>query len=300
MTYVKNSEQILFDYSSQLYQQSIPNVYDTVSYYAGSVIKEIVDIYSLVLKSDNIPNHKDHSIFLTSAFQRLDNLMSQQIDDRYIEEVLYSTELEPVFDVITRYRSQYYAMIEDEQAHSILESPDPWDVFKNVSYFSNYLQLAQVEHDGAGLKPGDRVVFLGSGPLPLTLIVLCHEYGLNGIGIEQDPERVNLSRKVLSKLGLSDQIKIIGTNHQSFPLKEKCELIMVAAQAEPKKDIFDHLADVSPSGTVISYRIYEKGLRRLLDTFSRYELSEVFREYLRVPPKPPVNNTVVFLLVNKS
>ena len=44
MTYVKNSEQILFDYSSQLYQQSIPNVYDTVSYYTGSVIKEIVEI----------------------------------------------------------------------------------------------------------------------------------------------------------------------------------------------------------------------------------------------------------------
>jgi hypothetical protein len=300
MTHVKNSEQILFNYSSQLYQQSIPNVYDTVSYYTGSVIKEIVDIYSLVLKSDNIQNHKNHSIFLTSAFQRLDNLMSQQIDDRYIEEVLYNTELEPAFDIITRYRSQYYAMIENEQAHSILESLDPWDVFKNVSYFSNYLQLAQVEHEGAGLNPGDRVVFLGSGPLPLTLIVLCHQYGLNGIGIEQDPERVNLSRKVLSKLGLSDQIKIIKGNHQSLPLKEKCELIMVAAQAEPKKDIFDHLADVSPSGTVISYRTYEKGLRRLLDTFSRYELSDVFGEYLRVPPKPPVNNTVVFLLVNKS
>ena len=300
MTHVKNSEQILFNYSSQLYQQSIPNVYDTVSYYTGSVIKEIVDIYSLVLKSDNIQNHKNHSIFLTSAFQRLDNLMSQQIDDRYIEEVLYNTELEPAFDIITRYRSQYYAMIENEQAHSILESQHPWDVLENVSYFSNYLQLAQVEYDGGGLKPGDRVVFLGSGPLPLTLIVLCHQYGLKGIGIEQDPERVNLSRKVLSKLGLSDQIKIIKGNHQSLPLKEKCELIMVAAQAEPKKDIFDHLADVSPSGTVISYRTYEKGLRRLLDTFSRYELSDVFGEYLRVPPKPPVNNTVVFLLVNKS
>ncbi len=75
---------------------------------------------------------------------------------------------------------------------------------------------------------------------------------------------------------------------------------MVAAQAEPKKDIFDHMAKVFPSGTVISYRIYEKGLRRLLDTFSQYELSDVFEEYLRVPPKPPVNNTVVFLSVNKS
>jgi hypothetical protein len=53
----------------------------------------------------------------------------------------------------------------------------------------------------------------------------------------------------------------------------------VAAQAEPKKAIFDHLVDVLPAGTKLSYRIYEKGLRLLLDT----------------APKPPVNNTVVFL-----
>ncbi|MCD4845247.1 MAG: methyltransferase [Methanosarcinales archaeon] len=299
MTYVKNNDQILLEYSSQLYQKSIPNIYNTVSYYTGSVIKEIVDIYFLLIKSDNIQDCRDHSTFLTSAFQRLDNLIAQQIDDKYIEEVLYNTELELAFDVITRYRSQYYALIENEQAHSILESHHPWDVFENVSYFSNYLQLAQVEYEGAGLKPGDRVVFLGSGPMPLTLIVLCHQYGLKGIGIEQDPKRVNLSKKVLSKLGLSNQIKIIEGNHQSLPLKEKCELIMVAAQAEPKKDIFNHMAKVFLSGTVISYRKYEKGLRRLLDTFSRYELPDVFQEYRRVPPKPPVNNTVVFLIVNK-
>jgi len=81
-------------------------------------------------------------------------------------------------------------------------------------------------------------------------------------------------------------------------MKEKSELIMVAAQAEPKKAIFDHLAKILPAGTKVSYRIYEKGLRRLLDTFSRYDLPEQFEEYLRIPPKPSVNNTVVFLTTN--
>ena len=128
--------------------------------------------------------------------------------------------------------------------------------------------------------------------------VLCRLYGLRGVGIEQEPDRAELSRMVLQKLGLSDRIKIIAGNHFSLPLEEKSELIMVAAQAEPKKAIFDHLANVLPAGTKVSYRIYEKGLRRLLDTFSRYELPEPFVEYLRIPPKPPVNNTVVFLTTN--
>jgi hypothetical protein len=72
---------------------------------------------------------------------------------------------------------------------------------------------------------------------------------------------------------------------------------MVAAQAEPKNEIFDHLASVLPAGTKISYRTYEKGLRRMLDTFYRYELPERLREYQKTPPKPPANNTSIFLTV---
>ena len=85
--------------------------------------------------------------------------------------------------------------------------------------------------------------------------VLCRLYGLRGVGIEQEPDRAKLSRMVLQKLGLSDRIKIIAGNHFSLPLEEKSELIMVAAQAEPKKAIFDHLANVLPAGTKVSYRI---------------------------------------------
>ena len=57
------------------------------------------------------------------------------------------------------------------------------------------------------------------------LIVLCRQYGLKGIGIEQESERVQLSRKALDKLGLSDRIKIIHGNHLTLPLETKSDLI---------------------------------------------------------------------------
>jgi hypothetical protein len=189
----------------------------------------------------------------------------------------------------------YLAKLEIEHAKSILKSNDSWKALKNFAYLPNYLQLAQTEYQGSGLKPGERVLFLGSGPLPLSLIILCHQYGLKGIGIEQELARAELSRKVLQKLELSDQFNIIAENHFTLPLKEKSELLMVAAAAEPKKEIFDHLATVLPAGTKVSYRIYEKGLRRLLETSSFLKLPEQFKEYLRIRPEPPVNNTVVFL-----
>jgi hypothetical protein len=236
-----------------------------------------------------------HSNHLKTFFQRLDYLAALDVDDRLVEEIVCKLGYNPALEAIVRFRNLYSLRLEIEMANSILDSRDSWAVLKNFTHFSNYTQLARTECQGAELKPGDNVIFLGSGPLPLSLIMLCHQHGLRGIGIEQEPERAELSRKVLQKLELSGQIKIIAGNHFTLPLKEKSELLMVAAAAEPKKEIIDHLAMVLPEGTKITYRIYEKGLRRLLETSSFLELPEQFEEYLRIQPKPPVNNTVVFL-----
>jgi hypothetical protein len=127
---------------------------------------------------------------------------------------------------------------------------------------------------------------------------MCHQHGLKGIGIEQDEQRAELSRKVVDKLGLSNAIKIIHGNHFQLPLNDRVDLIMIAAQAQPKKEIVEQLAKALPADTKISCRIYEKGLRRLLDRSILVDLpaklADEFKECCRIHPLPPVNNTVVF------
>lgn len=150
------------------------------------------------------------------------------------------------------------------------------------------------------LKEGERVLFLGSGPLPLTLIVFLKQYRVKSTGIEQDPVRADLSKKVLNKLGISGDINIVNGNHFSlqagdFVNPDICSgAIMIAAQAEPKKEIFDYLLKVIPSGCRISHRVYEKGLMKLLNRDFLLNFPEGFCEQ-RVHPEPPAYNTVVFL-----
>ena len=270
---------------------------NSTCYCVEPIVGEFMEVYSALkgLSAEEI--YRDYSNCLTPVFQRLDYLIGLDIGDTRAEELLSNPGFNSAFDVITRFRSMYTAKLEVEQAKAMIRSRDAWAALEDFAYLPNYLQLARTEYRGAGLKPEDCVLFLGSGPLPISLIVLCHQYGLRGIGIEQEPDRAELSRTVLDKLGLSDRIKIIEGNQYSVPLEERPELVMVAAQAEPKEVIFDHLATVLPAGTKVSYRSYEKGLRKLLDTFYRYELPAQFDEYLRVRPKPPANNTVVFLTV---
>jgi hypothetical protein len=174
---------------------------NSMCYYAAeSVTEEIMEIYSVIQSINDEECYQNPSYNLNTVFQR---------------------------------------KIEVEHAKAIIKSRDPWKTLKNFAYIPNYLQLAKTEYQGSPLKPGDHVLFLGSGPLPISLIILCRLYGLRGIGIEQEPDRAELSRMVLRKLGFSDQVRIIEGNHFSLPLEEKSELIMVAAQAEPKKAIFD-------------------------------------------------------------
>ncbi|HJH30642.1 MAG TPA: methyltransferase [Methanosarcinaceae archaeon] len=281
-------------YGKHVHGKHSSGVSHSTGYFTEKVIEDIFEIYLSVKDLSNEEILQDSSNHLRNLYQKLDHLIALNIYDKSAEDILCNSAFNLAFDDITRFRSLYTAKLEIEHAHSILESKHPMEILKNFNYISNYLKLSRTEYQGAKLKPGDSVVFLGSGPLPLTLIVLCRWYGLKGIGIEQDPYRADVSRKVLEKLGFSDQIEIINGNHLTLPLETRSDLIMIAAQAEPKKEIFDHLAKVLPKGTKLSYRIYEKGLRRLLDTFSLFELSEPFEEFLRVRPEPPVNNTVVF------
>ena len=110
------------------------------------------------------------------------------------------------------------------------------------------------------------------------------------------PEYAKISQKVIEVLELTGHIQIVRGNHFSLPLNEECSLVMVAADAGPKDEIFTHLAKTLPNGSRVSYRIYEKGLRRLMDDGAALDLPPVFREYLRIRPEPPVNNTSVFLI----
>jgi precorrin-6B methylase 2 len=229
-----------------------------------------------------------------SHLAQLNRLAATLVPDKMVEQLISDQGLAPVVRRIARMRRLIGSKLEIQSAQAITSHPDPWSRIRAFTYYPNYLSLARMEVEGGRLKPGDRVLFLGSGPLPLSLICLSKEHGIQGVGIEQDRQIAELSKKVIERLELSQRISILHGDHFLLPLKEASALIMVGADAVPKKDIFEHLARVCPSGQMISYRIYEKGLRRLLDDQSMFELPTEFSELARIHPAPPVNNTCVF------
>ncbi|MBW2109233.1 MAG: methyltransferase [Deltaproteobacteria bacterium] len=262
--------------------------------------EEFMDIYGAVrdLSDEDILNGPE-DIF-RPYLERLNRLGAMDIDDHAVEEMLYDPGFESATRHISRLKRANGLKMEIQAVRSILADHDPWAQVKRFIYYPNYLQLARMEYRGANLRPKDRVVFLGSGPFPLSLICLCTQYGIEGIGIEQVPAFAELAGELIETLALASRIHIMQGNHFFLPLQQPCRLIMVGADALPKDEIFAHLAKALPNGTKLSYRIYEKGLRRLMDDQSSFEVPPEFQEYCRIRPRPPVNNTPVFLVKNSG
>jgi hypothetical protein len=261
-----------------------------------SIKNEFLNIYTAIrdLTDDEILNGPED--ISRSHFERLQHLIARDVEDHLADELLYDREFRSITKHISHLKTLNGLRMEIKFAQSIIAAPNPWIAVQGFIYYPNYLRLADMEYRGAELKPGDRVVFLGSGPLPLSLICLCRQYGVQGIGIEKVPEYAKLSQKLIHALELTEYIQIVQGNHFSLPLNEECMLVMVAADAVPKDEIFTHLAKTLPNGVRLSYRIYEKGLRRLMDDHAAFDLPPELKEYLRIRPQPPVNNTSVFLV----
>ncbi len=266
----------------------------------SSIKNEFLDIYSALqnLADDEILSGPD-DIF-RFHFERLQSLIARAVDDCLVEELLGDREFRIIVKRLSHLKRLNGLRMEIEYAKSIIASSDPWASIKRFPYYLNYLKLARMEYQGANLKPGNQVVFLGSGPMPLTLISFCKQFSIKGVGIEQIPEYVELSRKILEILELTGSISIVQGNHFSLSLKEEYQLVMVGADAYPKDEIFTYLAKKLSIGAKLSYRIYEKGLRRFIDGRPISDLPPEFQEYTRIRPEPPVNNTSVFLVKIKQ
>ncbi len=232
----------------------------------------------------------------SSHFKRLNALGARDVGDETAEKLRKDKELQTVIQHISHLKRLNGLRMEIESANAIISSKDPWKELERFIYYPNYMELARMEYHGAELEPHAHVVFLGSGPLPLSLIALCRQYGVTGTGIEKFREYADLSQDLIKALKLDQHIRIIHGDHFSLPLSTDSSLIMVGADALPKDEIFAHIATTLPEGTRVSYRIYEKGLRRLMDIHSTIVLPPGLKEYARIRPRPPVNNTSVFVI----
>lgn len=168
-------------------------------------------------------------------------------------------------------------------------------------YYDNYLKLTQLEHHSLSLVGSHsimRVLFVGSGPLPLSAILLAQQYGLTVDCIDSDTQAVEVSKQLVSRLGLTDTVHIAQADAATFAQYGKYDAVFLAAmvglEATTKQSIIAAIGQQMKQGGLLVVRTAH-GLRTLLYPPVDIDLIEGFDAQVVVQPLNEVVNSVIVL-----
>lgn len=182
-------------------------------------------------------------------------------------------------------------------ARRIVASAAPWDELARFPYAGNYRQLSRMELDVLASvvdRPVRRVAFVGSGPLPLTSLLVAAELGVAVDNLDRDREAVALGERVARALGLARlAFHRADVAHADLGAYDVVVLAaLVGATTAEKRAVVGHLAASMAAGAVLLARS-AAGLRTLLYPALDAAALEGFDLQAIVHPVHEVINSVV-------
>ena len=167
----------------------------------------------------------------------------ETIDFDSAKHILDDEKMNKALKLIRKFYLYIGARLESSNALEIIESDDPQATLDTFHFYERYEGLLTNESKLAHWHDDKTFVFIGSGPLPLTLILFRQKFGCKCIGIEIQEDVAELSRKVVEKLGLDDGIEII-VGDETALRDIDFDIVMVAAFAEPKDRVFSKTCNI--------------------------------------------------------
>ena len=149
--------------------------------------------------------------------------------------------------------------LERHWAQRIVAAPDPEAELARFPYHQNYVDLTRLEHHAvSGLVPHRirRVLFVGSGPLPLTSMLLADTYGCAVDNLDHAPEAVALSTALTRRLGRTGLRFDVGDVLDRHDLDHDLVYLAALAGLDPdaKLALLSHLARTLAPGTLVLAR----------------------------------------------
>jgi nicotianamine synthase len=158
--------------------------------------------------------------------------------------------------------------LERAWADRIARSPRPADELARFPYLGNYRRLCRMELDtlaAAVDRPVRSVAFVGSGPLPLSSLLLADELGVPVVNLDRDAAAVAASRLVARALG-SHHLAFRRVDADDADVSDHDVVVLAALVGDTpaaKRRVVRQLARTMAPGAALLARS-ARGLRTLL------------------------------------
>ena len=256
-----------------------------------SVKHQIKTAYeTLKAQSDLSPNNAAVNINLSNLVEQLSIAREHGYEDHIVcDDTLHQERLELPFLC-----GEAECEMEKYWARHFLEKErlSPADLTE-FWYYEHYKDLWHAEQElMAGTDKTKRVIFLGSGALPLTIILgAIHSPNFKAVCVDFDTEAVNLSKALIKRLDLQEQIQVQCVYAQEFGFKSD-DFVICASLIKDKVEVYKTFYKAGIAQ--FSLRDVE-GCYCYLYTPSEKPLSQHYTEILRTKPsKTCINTTRLF------
>mgnify|MGYP001576989490 CR=1 FL=1 len=227
---------------------------------------EILGIHARLMQPPS-PNFPDAS---SQQFEELIRLLGSTDSAPFASDLLRDPDIISVAPTLTRGWARHEYHRERDWALTIAGSEDPSGELKKYPVYGFYEKLIPFEFSLVNALHNGKInnaLFIGSGPLPLSPLLLAESGKMHVDGIDVLEEACDIATDLTKKVGLEDQVKYSATDIRDMDDLGRYDMITLATlageTAEEKAEIFQHLHGRMKKGQMLAVRTM-RGLRSLL------------------------------------
>lgn len=219
------------------------------------LVQKVCQLYEDISKLESLsPSEDVNTLFI--------DLVSTCIPPNPIDVSQLCTKIKTIRSNLIRLCGQAEGLLEKHYSEILGSLENPLDHLHIFPYYSNYLKLSHREFDLLSHHCSNprRLAFVGSGPLPLTSIVLASQHMGSTIfhNYDIDASANSMATKLIaSHPDLSKRMEFHTTDIMNVSLKEY-DVVFLAAlvgmETEEKTRVIEHLTEHMSPGAILMLR----------------------------------------------
>jgi len=120
-------------------------------------------------------------------------------------------------------------------------------------YTKFFEKMTLDEFEMVGIEKNHKVLHVGCGAVPNTLLILAGNMDASFVGIDRDDKAVEKAREMVKKYGLEEKIRIENGDAMSYPFSG-FDVIVISLGVEPREQVFEKIRKETADDTKIVAR----------------------------------------------
>ncbi|UTR16864.1 methyltransferase domain-containing protein [Salipaludibacillus sp. LMS25] len=223
----------------------------------------------LLTQFDDLVDTYDHTMTYSPELERLldeySTFITDEANKNVWEQLIHedNNELNQLVVKLRKQSARCVAIMEKYRALKLLNHHESM-----TDYFKNIESSIESEFGSFHVTSKSKVLLVGSGSFPMTLLLIAKRTGADVIGIDIDDEAVQLGRKVVEKLGKGLNVRLEQSPVENIDTLKAVTHVIFSSTVEQKYDLLDHLHPLTHKDVVVAMR-YGDQLKSLFNYPSR-------------------------------